>query len=130
MTCSAGVGTVGLVALPMAVAPDLILRFFLTDPATLALARLPLRVAAAGLAMDAVGIVLLNALLGAGASRAVMVVAASTQWLLGIAGAYLVGPVWGGGLLAIWLTQVAYRSAQAIAFAWLWQRGRWASAEV
>jgi multidrug resistance protein, MATE family len=115
----------GLLGLPMALAPDLFLGLFLHDPATLALASLPLRLVGATVVLDAVGLVLLNAHFGAGASGTVMGVSIGLQRGIGLPLAYLVGPVLGGSLLVIWLTHVGYRSLQAGVFAALWRRGRW-----
>jgi len=121
---------VGLLALPGAIVPDLILRIFLHDPALLELARLPLRVIALTMVVDATGMVLLNALQGAGDTRRVMVVAVGLQWLLFLPVAYLVGPVLGWGMNAIWFAQVGYRALQAVVFITMWRRGRWTGAMV
>ncbi len=120
----------GVAGLPMVLAPDLVLGVFLRDPTTLDLARLPLQIVGGFIAADAVGLVLLNALLGAGAARSVMVVSIGLQWGLFLPAAVLVGPVLGHGLTAIWLAQVGYRVLQAGVFAVIWQRGRWAGIEV
>jgi putative MATE family efflux protein len=122
-----GVGTMALVGL---VFPDLLLRFFLHDPQTLELARLPLRIVAATMSIDTLGMVLLNSLLGAGDSRTVMVVSISLQWLLFLPVAYLVGPILGYGMTAVWTVQVGYRALQAAAFFVVWRRGQWANVEV
>jgi MATE family multidrug resistance protein len=120
----------GALGLPMLLVPDLVLGVFLHDPDTLALARLPLRITGGTIVLDAVGMVLLNALFGAGAARTVMAVGVSCQWLLGLPLAYLVGPVLGYGLAAIWGAQILYRGLQASVFAVIWQRGSWASIRV
>lgn len=126
-----GVVAMGLLGLPMLLAPDAILGVFLPqDPDTIALARLPLRLVGATIWFDGVGMVLLNALLGAGAARAVMGVSVVLQWALFLPAAYLVGPVAGWGLLGVWVAQMVQRMAQAGAFAWLWQRGDWATIKV
>ncbi len=124
------VATVGLLALPGAIVPDLILKIFLHDPALLDLARLPLRVIALTMVVDATGMVLMNALQGAGDTRSVMTVAVGLQWLLFLPVAYLIGPVLGGGMNAIWFAQVGYRALQAVVFIAMWRRGRWAETEV
>jgi putative MATE family efflux protein len=121
---------VGLLALPAALFPEAVLGLFLHEPETLALARLPLQALALTMAVDTVGTVLLNALLGAGYSRRVMVVSISLQWGLFLPFAYLVGPVLGHGLLAVWLASIAYRALQALAFVLIWWRGRWAGVVV
>jgi putative MATE family efflux protein len=115
---------------PMLVIPDLILAPFLHDPETLAIARAPLRLVGATIAIDAVGMVLMNTLLGAGASRLTMVVSIATQWGLFLPVAFLLGPILGLGLFWIWVAQVVYRGILALAFAAIWNRRNWASIEV
>src|SRR5690606_32613901 len=70
-----------LLGLPMLALPDLVLAPFLHDPDTLALARGPLRLVGAMIVVDSVGMVLGNSLMGAGATRTVMVVSVLTQWV-------------------------------------------------
>ena len=120
----------GLLGLPMLLMPKVLLGVFLHDPATLELASTPLRLVGIGLAFDAVGLILLNALFGAGAARVVMVVSITLQWALLLPAVWLVGPVGGYGLLGIWLVQVAHRGLQAGVFAWIWRQGKWAEIEV
>ncbi|RMG14913.1 MAG: MATE family efflux transporter [Deltaproteobacteria bacterium] len=112
--------------LPMLLLPDLLLRPFIHSPETLALARVPLMLVGVGIAADGVGLVLLNALMGVGATRLAAVVSVSLQWLLFLPAAYLFGPALGFGLVGVWGAQVAYRALQAAIFAFLWQRGQWA----
>ncbi len=118
------IGSVGLVA------PDLVLRAFLHDPVTLDLARLPLRMIAATVVYDTLGTVLMHALLGAGDNRRVMVVAIGLQWGLFLPVAYLLGPVLGFGLTAVWTAQVAYRAVQTTVFISMWRGRRWATLDV
>lgn len=119
-----------VLGLPMLVFPDIILRVFLHEPLTLDIARGPLRLVGATIAIDAVGMVLMNALIGAGASRASMMVSIGTQWLIFLPVAYVLGPVLGLGLMAIWTAQVSYRALSALVFAQLWHRGTWSSIKV
>jgi MATE family multidrug resistance protein len=125
-----GAGVMALLGLPMLLFPDLILGIFLHEPLTLDIARGPLRLVGATIAIDAVGMVLMNALIGAGASRASMLVSIATQWLIFLPVAYVLGPVLGLGLMAIWIAQVSYRAFSALVFAHLWRRGSWASIKV
>ncbi|MCU0303534.1 MAG: MATE family efflux transporter [Thermoanaerobaculales bacterium] len=122
--------TVGLLALLGLVLPDLLLRPFLHDEATLALARLPLRILAATMSLDTLGMVLMNALLGAGDNLRVMAVALVLQWVVFLPSAYLVGPVLGLGITGIWVAHVGYRVLQAAIFAGMWRRGDWTRIEV
>ncbi len=102
-----------------------ILGLFLHDPETLELARGPLRLFALTVGLDAVGLVLQSVLLGAGASGVVMRTSIATQWGLFLPAAYLLGPVLGLGLFAIWGAQVSYRIVQAGIYTVLWQGGGW-----
>jgi putative MATE family efflux protein len=121
----AAVGTL-LVAVPFVAAPDPILGVFLSEPATVELARLPLRCVGATLIFDVLGLVLLNAHVGAGDTRRMFVVSLVLQWGLALPAAWLVGPVYGLGLLGIWLTVVGWRLVASLIFAVSWQRGAWA----
>ncbi len=118
--------TVAVFTLPAVLFPEPVLHVFLREPDTLALALRPFQVLAAVIWFDAIGLVLLNAHFGAGDSRTVMVVSIVMQWLLFLPAAYVVGPVLGGGLLAIWSAQAVYRCLQTLVFAASWRRGRWA----
>lgn len=119
-----------VLGLPMLLFPDAILGLFLHAADTVDVARGPLRLVGATIGLDAVGMVLMNALIGAGASRTSMVISISTQWLLFLPAAYVLGPVLGAGLLAIWIAQTTYRTLTALIFMQQWQAGRWADIEV
>lgn len=115
-----------VLGMPFWLAPQLILQIFTQDPELLALGEWPLRITGLGMTLDATALVLTQALLGAGASRTVMGVNLGSQWLLFLPCAYLLGPVWGGGLLTVWLLQSLYRVIASVIFAILWQRKHWA----
>ncbi len=114
-----------LLGLPALLIPDLIVMGFTRDQEVIDVARNAMRLMGTAIAIDGVGLVLLHALLGAGAVRQVMAVAVGTQWLLGLPLAWLAGPYLGLGLFAVWATQSAYRILQAGIFVVLWQRRGW-----
>jgi Na+-driven multidrug efflux pump len=120
----------GLLGLPMLFLPDLVLLPFLHDPETRAIAGGPLRLVGGFMFLDAIGFVLMNALQGAGATQAVMRVSIALQWGLLLPVAYVLGPVLGFGLFAIWLAQVGHRALLAVAVSALWQRRGWVDIEV
>ena len=124
------VGVVAVLSVPAVLFPELVLSGFIHDPATLALAKNPLRVAAGFLFIDSVGMVLMNALTGAGDTKRVMYIAVSFQWLLFLPLVYLVGPKMGFGLVVVFALQASYRGLQALTFASMWQRGRWQTIEL
>jgi putative MATE family efflux protein len=121
---------VALLALPSFIFPDFFLGWFLHNPETLEIARLPMRMIAAGIALDVAGLVLMNALLGAGDARRVMVVSILMQWAVNLPLAYLLGVHLGYGLIAVWLVQLTYRAIQSGIFILLWKQGTWADIEV
>jgi putative MATE family efflux protein len=120
----------GALGLPMLLAPDALLSVFTSDPRCIDEGRWPLRLVGATIAVDGIGLVLQNAMLGAGDSRRVMVVAIVLQWALFLPAAYLVGPLLGFGLVGIWIAQIGHRGLQAAAFALLWRGGKWADVKL
>lgn len=121
---------VGAIAMVGLAAPRLILGLFLHQAATLSLAVLPLRIVAATIAFDTLGIVLMQALLGAGYNRPVMIASLIMQWGVFLPAAYLLGPVLGWGLVAVWAAQVGYRLILTLLFILMWRRGHWQRVEV
>lgn len=120
----------GVLGLPMWIVPDVVLSAFIHDPGTLDIARLPMRLVGLSMVIEAVGLTMMHGLLGAGDTRRVMTVSVLGQWALFLPGAYLIGPVLGGGLLSIWILQGVYRLGQALIFLGMWRGHRWARVEV
>jgi putative MATE family efflux protein len=128
-----------LITLPGVFFPDFLLGFFLKDPETLALARLPLQLLAGTMFIEAAGRVFMHGLLGAGDNARVMLYSIGLQWLGFLPIAYLLGPgthlilplayqvspIYGVGMLSIWLAQIGYRVLLTVLFAFFWQDGRW-----
>lgn len=122
---------VGLCALPMLLVPGAILEvFFEAEPKVLDLAMAPLRLIGATTAVEVVGMVLINAMMGAGATRMAMVVSITAQWVVFLPAAYVIGPVLGLGLIGIWAAQASYRLLQTLVLAMLWRSRRWAYVKV
>jgi MATE family multidrug resistance protein len=121
----------GALGLGLALFPELLLRRFLGEqPEVLAIAVTPLRLVGFAVAVDAVGMVLLNAMMGAGATFLALVVSTVMQWVLFLPAAYLVGPVMGFGLIGVWLAQIGYRMLQTGVLVALWRSGRWSRIRV
>lgn len=120
----------GLIALPAVLFPDQILSLFLRDASTLAIASAPFRLMAIVVGVDALGFVLLNALMGAGASRTAMVVSVSLQWCVGLPLAYAFGVRAGFGVLGLFGATSIYRLLQVGVLSTLWRRGAWAKTNV
>lgn len=123
--CRVGGIALLLLGLLMLVLSRQVLGLFLTDPALVELGLWPLRLVGVGICVDGVGLILMQALLGVGASGIVMLVGVGMQWLFFLPLAYWLGPVMGYGLLAIWIAMNLYRGLQAVVFIAVWMRRRW-----
>jgi Na+-driven multidrug efflux pump len=121
---------VGLLALPAVLVPDAFLGLFLRDPTTLDLARLPLQLTAATMALEVIGMVLMSAHYGAGHSRRVMVISLALQWCFFLPLAFVLSAAFGLGLLAIWNLNIVYRLIQSAVFVWSWETGSWARVRI
>jgi putative MATE family efflux protein len=126
----AGIVCTAVLSLPMLACPDLVLQVFLHEPQALAVGRVPLQLVGATLILDVLGLVLVNALIGAGDSQRVFLITVSLQWGLALPAAWVVGPGLGYGLTGIWCTVIAWRCLQAGLFSILWQRGAWKTRRV
>jgi Na+-driven multidrug efflux pump len=120
---------VGALSIPAVLVPEWLLSGFIHEPSTLALAKNPLRLVAVFLALDAVGMVLMNALMGVGDTKRVMFIGTGFQWMLFLPAVYVIGSVMGLGLVAVFAAQVIYRGFQSLTFALMWRGGRWQSIE-
>ncbi|MCP5372183.1 MAG: MATE family efflux transporter [Hyphomicrobiales bacterium] len=125
-----GVAVTGIAGVAMVALPGLLLAGFIHDPAVVEIGVPALRLGGVTVVADGVGMVLMHALLGAGAARAVLAVATGTQWLIGLPLAWLTGAYLGLGLVAIWGCFAGYRILQAAIFAVLWSRRGWAAIKV
>jgi len=102
----------------------------LHDPLTREIAVDALRLVGATMGIDAVGLVLLNAMYGAGHSRPVFVVGTTLQWGMGLPLAYLAGPVMGLDLVWIWGAILLYRGGQSAIYAHMWRGRGWSEVEL
>lgn len=114
-----------VLGLPMWLIPDLVSSIFIHDAATRDVARWPMRLVGLTMPIEALGFAFMHGLLGAGDAKGVMYVSVGIQWLLLIPLAYLIGPILGFGLLAIWLLQGGTRSMQSVIFLLKWKSRQW-----
>ncbi len=114
---------ISLLLIPFA---DPLLGVFLTNPETRQLAYWPMILWALAIGLDTTGMVLMNALIGAGDTHRSMWISVIAQWAFFLPVAFIVGPVLGFGLLGIWIVNGIYRSGQAIVCVQQWAGGHWA----
>ena len=113
--------------LPMVLIPEtILLLIYELDEETLAATLMPMRIVGIGMAIEALAMVMMQALQGAGDTRRVMLVGVTGQWFLMLPSAFLIGPVLGFGLTGIWLVQSVVRALQAVVFVRLWRGRAWA----
>lgn len=129
--CAAMTMIYGL-ALSMLLIPlaDPLLGVFLSNADTRRLAYWPMIVWSVAIAFDTAGMVLMNALIGAGDTRRAMYISTLTQWGFFLPMAYLVGPVLGFGLLGVWIINSVYRFGQAVICARTWAGRKWVEIEI
>jgi putative MATE family efflux protein len=107
-----------------------LLAVFLKNPETLRLAYWPMVIWALMIGFDCAGMVLMNALIGAGATRRSMWISVIAQWGFFLPAAWIIGPVLGFGLLGVWIVNGVYRVGQAVAVARQWGSRRWTGIEI
>jgi putative MATE family efflux protein len=107
-----------------------ILGVFLTNPDTRELAYWPMVLWALMVGFDCAGMVLMNALIGAGATRQAMWISVIAQWVFFLPAAWIVGPVLGFGLLGVWIVNGLYRFGQAAVLARQWAARTWTGIEI
>jgi putative MATE family efflux protein len=116
-----------LVLIPFA---DPLLGVFLTNPETRRLAYLPMILWVLAISFDTAGMVLMNALIGAGDTRRSMWISVIAQWGFFLPFAYIAGPVLGYGLLGVWAVNGLYRTGQAVVYIHQWKSRNWAGIEI
>jgi MATE family multidrug resistance protein len=119
--------TLSLVLVPLA---EPILGLFLTNPETRQLAYLPMVLWALMISFDTAGMVLMNALIGAGDTRRSMWISMIWQWVFFLPLAYVAGPLLGLGLLGVWVVNGIYRVGQAITCSRQWAGLKWAGIKI
>ncbi len=116
-----------VVLIPLA---DPLLGVFLTNPETRQLAYWPMILWALVIGFDTTGMVLMNALIGAGDTRRSMWISVIAQWIFFLPAAYIAGPLLGLGLLGVWVVNSIYRAGQAVACIHQWKSRHWAGIEL
>jgi len=107
-----------------------ILGIFLTNPETRQLAHLPMVLWALMISFDTAGMVLMNALIGAGDTRRSMWISLLWQWAFFLPLAFIVGPMLGFGLLGVWIVNGFYRVGQSINCGTQWAGRKWANIRI
>jgi putative MATE family efflux protein len=124
---SAKIGVIGitLLGLPILIFPRLFLSIFLTDPHTMDIAVLPMRLVAATAGLGSLIYIFAYTLYSVGDGNRVTMISFGTQWLFFLPAVWFVGPYLHYGLLEISFVQVAYGALATLLITTLWANGRW-----
>lgn len=125
-----GMAVMAAVGAPMVLFPSAILGVFLHDPAVVAIAKAPLQLAGATIMIEAIAIILMNALQGAGATGLVARLSIGLQWVMFLPLAYVIGPVLGLGLIGVLAWFISYRFISAAVLVMVWEKGAWQKIKV
>jgi len=120
-----GVWFTGLVGLWTFLFPDTAMGLFSHDPEVIAAGRAPLRVIACAEAGLGFGLVLAQALFGAGATRFVMKVEITLHTVCLVPLSYLFGIVFDWKLIGLWASALLYIVALATVMVWKFRGGSW-----
>ncbi|MFC1611869.1 MATE family efflux transporter [Myxococcota bacterium] len=120
---------VGCVAgIPFAVAPSMWIGLLMDNPSVVAVAVAPLIWTSLTYGLDAWGGTLSQALLGAGAARAVMNAGLISNLFIGVPLCYLAAVFFGeAGLVSVWVGRVIWKLVFTAVIMFLFHRGRWTS---
>jgi MATE family multidrug resistance protein len=120
-----GIISITLLGLPLLVFPERFLSLFLTDPATVAIAILPLRLVAATAGIGSLVYIFGYTLYSVGDGNRVVMVSFGTQWIFFLPVVWFVGPHLHAGLLQIWMVQMVYGLLATALITAIWVDGRW-----
>jgi putative MATE family efflux protein len=116
---------VGIISLICIIFHQAILEIFIHEVAVLELAKWPLIIFLITLNIEISGHILMYQFFGSGNPQIILGVTVPIQWIGILPFAYLIGPILGHGLTAIWLVQTVFRCLQTVILAWIWKRDQW-----
>ena len=129
-TAKLGVLAITIMGMPLFVFPQAFLALFVSDPHTIAMAVLPLRIMAASAGLGSLIYIFAYTLYSVGYGNRVALISFATQWVLFLPAVWIVGPYLHYGLLQIWLVQAVYGALVTVLITALWADGRWKRVKV
>ncbi|MGC2745067.1 MAG: MATE family efflux transporter [Candidatus Angelobacter sp.] len=125
-----GVIGISLLGVPILLFPKVLLSLFLSDPYTISIANLPLRLVCATAGIFSLIYIFGYTLNSLGDGKRIMIISLSTQWLLFLPLVWFLGPYKHFGLLQVWLAQIAYSVLATVLITRLWNDGRWKTIKI
>lgn len=120
-----GVITITAMGLPLILFPERFLSLFFSDPYTISIAILPLRLVGITSGLGSLIYIFGYTLYSVGDGSRVVLVSFSTQWIFFLPLVWFVGLRLHSGLLQIWLVQMAYGALATALITAIWVNGRW-----
>lgn len=120
-----GVISITVFCLPLIVAPDYCLSFFLADPKIREIANLPMQLTGLFLGVASLIYIFAVTLISVGDGKRVLIVSFLCQWAIFLPGVWIVGVYMKGGLLGITLVQLVYGAIATSLIVAIWHQGRW-----
>ncbi|HIA02624.1 MAG TPA: MATE family efflux transporter [Myxococcales bacterium] len=125
-----GIYILGSVGLFMVLFPDMVSGAFNPDKSVIAAGHTSLMLMGAGSIFIAAGMILSQALFGAGHTMFVMVAEAILHFFCLIPVAYLFGVYWSGGMVGIWSAALLYVALLAVVMVIKFYRGGWKTTQI
>jgi MATE family multidrug resistance protein len=122
---SLGSACVFLIGILLLLFPGAIVGIFIVDETTLALAMIPTRLLGIWLWIDAFGKILSFCLIGAGATKTVLIATVIVWWGIGLPTQWLLGVKLGYGINGIFFAPLPVLFCGTLLFTYLWHRGGW-----
>jgi Na+-driven multidrug efflux pump len=120
-----GVIGITLLGLPLTLFPTSFLSIFLSDPNTISIAVVPLRIVGVTAGIASLVNIFAYTLYSVGDGNRVMLISFSTTWIFFLPAVWVVGPYLHYGLLQIFLVQLAYSLIANALLTSVWAGGRW-----
>jgi MATE family, multidrug efflux pump len=120
-----GVIVTTLLGIPIFVFPQFFLSIFLSNPHTIQMAVIPLRMVAVTTGFGSLIYIFGYVLNSVGDGHRVVMVGVGTQWLFFLPVVWIVGPYLHRSLLQIWLVQLTYGALVTTLIAAIWADGKW-----
>jgi MATE family multidrug resistance protein len=120
-----GVAGITLLGFPVFLFPKAFLSIVLSDPRTISIATIPMRLEAAMAGIVSLIYIFGYTLNSLGEGKQIMIISLTTQWLLFLPAVWFVGPHLHYGLLQLWLINMSYSLLATVLITRLWIKGKW-----
>ncbi len=125
-----GIIGITLLGFPIFLFPKAFLSIFLSDPHTISIAIVPMRLEAVLTGVFSLMYIFGYTLNSLGDGKRIMKISLSTQWLIFLPAVWFVGPHLHYGLLQVWLVEVTYGLLATALITRLWIDGRWKAIKI